>query len=84
MRSIESKKYLKTFVLGLRPVANITCEKPSAVPLLVFKDNEPSDDFMIAWGDSSVWNSIPLRDICSATKSLICGSKQHKFECENF
>lgn len=43
-----------TLVFGARPVANIICEKPSAVPLLVFKDNEPSADLMIAWGDSSI------------------------------
>ena len=70
-----------TWVLGLRPVANIIWEKPSTVPLLVFKENEPSADFVIAWGDSSVWNSIPLTDICSETKSLICRHNS-QFECE--
>ena len=33
-----------TFVLGLRPVANMMWEKPSTVPFLVFKDREPSAD----------------------------------------
>lgn len=41
-------KALVTLVFGLRPVANIMCEKPSSVPLLVFKDNEPSEDLRIA------------------------------------
>lgn len=80
-RKVEKRK-LRTFVLGLRLVANITWEKPSTVPLFVFKDNDPSADLLIAWGDSSVWNSIPLRDICSPTKSLICRNRIHKFGCE--
>lgn len=76
---LQSKSFrVQTFVLGLRPVANIIWENPSTVPLLVFRDNEPWADFMIAWGDSSVWNSIPLRDICSETKFLICrNTKAH-------
>lgn len=44
-----SRKFkVQTFVLGLRPVANIMCENPSSVPLLVFRDNEPSADLTIA------------------------------------
>lgn len=61
-----------TLVFGLRPVANMTWEKPSTVPLLVFKEKDPSDDLTIAWGVSSGWNSIPRNDICSPRKSLIC------------
>lgn len=48
------EKTLQTLVLGRRPVANIMCEKPSTVPLLVFRDSKPSVDFEMACGDSSV------------------------------
>jgi hypothetical protein len=58
LRSRAWKRNLKTFVFGLRLVANITCEKPSTVPLLVFRDSEPLADLMIARRDSSVWNLI--------------------------
>lgn len=75
------RKY-QTFVFGLRPVANITCEKPSTVSLFVFNESEPSADFTIAWGDSSVWKLIPLKDICSATKSLICEKQNQVSEEE--
>jgi hypothetical protein len=37
-----------TFEFGLRPVANITCENPPKFSLLVFKDNRPSFDLVIA------------------------------------
>lgn len=43
-----------TLVFGLLPVANMICEKPSIVSLLVFNDSVPSADFVIARGDSSV------------------------------
>lgn len=68
----EERQGKMTLVFGLLPVANIICEKPSIVSLLVFNDKVPSADFVIAWGDSSAWNSIPLTAICSARKSLIC------------
>jgi hypothetical protein len=69
LRSRAWKRNLKTFVFGLRLVANITCEKPSTVPLLVFKDNKPLADLMIARGDSSVWNLIPLIEMESVANS---------------
>eukprot|EP01018_Ginkgo_biloba_P034333 Gb_40945 [translate_table: standard] len=65
----------KFLVFGTRPVANITCEKPSSIPLVVLNVSKPSAVFSIASGEDSIWNSIPLRDICSATKSLISSSK---------
>ena len=74
--SIRSHKLqvLLTFVFGLRPVANITCENPPIVSLLVFRDNRSSFDLVTARGVCSVWNVMPLKDICSAMKSLTCAS----------
>jgi len=64
-----------TFVFGLQPVANITCENPPKISLLVFRDNRPAFDLVIAWGGLFCMKCDALKDICSAMKSLTCASK---------